>query len=503
MFRRDHCFCILCALMGLVLAWLLGFHAVPDASAQGKPAPSRPASFINDVAPILKENCFACHDAKKRKGKLEMTSYATFRKGGSKEDPVVAGKPGESLIIDLLTRKGAGRMPPREAGEPLPKEKVDIIARWIQEGARLDAGLNPKAELMRELRIRWRPPVPPTAYKFPANINALVFTPDNKKVIVGGYHEVTVWDAATGKLEKRVYTRSERAYTMLFLPDGKLAIAGGLPGQEGNVRIYNIAAPGKMENGVAILDGVNDRNVFIAELLDTDDTVFALALAPGGKKIASGGVDRLVRVWDISAGYTQAKLEHAIENHADWVFGVMFSPDGKKLVTASRDKTAKLWDLEAKESVLTFPDHQNTVYDVAIMKDGKTGISVSEDKNIRYWHTTDQSKQLGKQIRVSGGHGKGVFKVAYHDDPKVPLLATCSADGTVRLWNAANGAALKTLTGFSDWVYAVALSPDGKLVAGAGQGGEVRVWKTADGALVKAFNASPGYLPPTKVASPK
>ena len=42
----------------------------------------------------------------------------------------------------------------------------------------------------------------------------------------------------TGKLEKRLYTRSERAYKMAFLPDGKLIIAGGRPGQEGNVRVY-------------------------------------------------------------------------------------------------------------------------------------------------------------------------------------------------------------------------------------------------------------------------
>jgi hypothetical protein len=478
-----------------LLAWLLAVRSPQAALGQAKPAPAGAVSFINDVAPILKENCFACHDAKKRKGKFEMTSYANFRKGGSKEDPVAAGKPGESLIIDLLTQKGAGRMPPKEAGDPLPKQKVDVIARWIEQGAKLDAGIDPKGDLMRELRIRWKPPAPPAAYGFPANINAIAFTPDNKKLIAGGYHELTVWDVAQGKLEKRIYTRSERAYAMTFLPDGKLAVAGGRPGQEGNVRVYNInGGTPKMMSGVAVLDGVNDKGVFIAELLETDDTVFALALSPDGKKLASGGVDRLVRVWDISAGVTHAKLEQSIENHADWVFAIAFSPDGKRLVTGSRDKTAKVWDLEAKESVLTFPDHQNSVYGVAITKDGKTGISVSEDKNVRFWQATDQSKQLGKQIRAAGGHGKGVFKVVYHD-AKLPLLATCSADASVRLWNAATGAALKTLTGHTDWVYAVALSSDGTLVAGGSHNGEVRVWKSGDGALVKAFNASPGYVP--------
>ena len=63
MLRSRYCFCILCA-VGLVLALLL-FLAPSTARAQGK----GPVSFINDVAPILKENCFACHDAKKRKGK--------------------------------------------------------------------------------------------------------------------------------------------------------------------------------------------------------------------------------------------------------------------------------------------------------------------------------------------------------------------------------------------------------------------------------------------------
>ncbi|MBM4068737.1 MAG: hypothetical protein FJ271_07305 [Planctomycetes bacterium] len=482
------------------MAWLLLLQSPPETLAQGK----GPVSFINDVAPILKENCFACHDSKKRKGKFEITSYANFRKGGSKEDPVVPGKPNESILIHLLTEKGAGRMPPKEAGDALPKEKIDRISRWIAEGATLDTGIDGKADLMRELRVRWKPPQPPMAYDRPVNINALIFTPDSKRLVVGGYHELTVWDYAAGKLLQRIFTRSERAYDMAFLPDGKLVVAGGRPGQEGNVRVYNInpASP-KMVDGVAILDGVNDKNVLIAELADTDDTIYCVDVSPDGKKLASGGCDRLVRVWDISGGIDKAKLEQSIENHADWVFGVMFSPDGTKLVTGSRDKTAKVWDLATKESVLTFPDHQSPVYDVAITKDGVTGMSIGDDKNIRYFHATDNAKQLGKQMRASGGHGKAVLKMAYRNDPKNPLLATASADSTVRLWNPASGAALKTLTGPTDWVYAVALSPDGALVAGGTYNGEVRVWKTGDGMLVKAFNASPGYVAPKTTPTKK
>jgi len=117
----------------------------------------KPVSFINDVAPILKENCFACHDAKKRKGKLDMTTYENFRKGGDKEDPIEPGKPEESEIIDRITDKGASRMPPKESGEPLPQAKIDIIKLWIKEGAKLDAEISTKADLVREMRSRWQP----------------------------------------------------------------------------------------------------------------------------------------------------------------------------------------------------------------------------------------------------------------------------------------------------------------------------------------------------------
>src|SRR5205807_5147765 len=131
--RSTCCYCFLCTLLGLALAWLMLFGSAHSARAQ----PKGPISFINDVAPILKENCFACHDAKKKKGKFEMTSYETFRKGGTKDDPIEPGKSKESYIIDVLTSTGANRMPPKDAGDVLPKEKIDIIARWIDEGAKL------------------------------------------------------------------------------------------------------------------------------------------------------------------------------------------------------------------------------------------------------------------------------------------------------------------------------------------------------------------------------
>src|SRR5262249_52393957 len=124
------------------------------------------------------------------------------------------------------------------------------------------------------------------------------------------------------------------------------------------------------------------------------------------------------------------------------------------------------------------------------------GISAGDDNNVRFWQATDAGKNIGKQAKNIGGHAKGIFRMAINNTSKPPILATCAGDGVVKVSDAVSGAALKTLTGLGDYAYAVAVSPDGTLVAGGAWNGEVRIWKVADGNVQAGFNASPGYVAP-------
>src|SRR5262249_27515511 len=160
-------------------------------------------------------------------------------------------------IIEVLTATNDSRMPPKDAGKPLPKGEIERIAAWIQQGAKLDGGINSKDDLRKVLRTHWRPPALLSPYTKPPLIPPLAFTPDGQKLITTGYHELIVWDIQTGKLEKRLHTRAERAHDIKFLKDGKLVVAGGRPGQEGDVRIYDLGGISTVKDGVALLNGVN------------------------------------------------------------------------------------------------------------------------------------------------------------------------------------------------------------------------------------------------------
>jgi cytochrome c len=96
-------------------------------------AGEKAVSYEKDVLPIFKASCVSCHKADKKKGKLDMSTYADLRKGGKQGDPIKPGDPAKSLIVEMISGKEP-EMP--EKGDKLTDAQVKIIADWIQQGAK-------------------------------------------------------------------------------------------------------------------------------------------------------------------------------------------------------------------------------------------------------------------------------------------------------------------------------------------------------------------------------
>ena len=220
-------------------------------------------------------------------------------------------------------------------GDPLPPEQVALLKKWIEEGAVVRRAAIPKPRSPRTFRRRRIRPLPkPIAARCrsPRSPSA----PTARSFCVGGYHEITVWNPADGKLIRRIGNVGQRTYAIRYSPDGQLlAVACGAPGRLGEVRIF------KPDTGELRQSARHDERRRVRLRLQP-----ARATAsPPPRPMAS------IRVFDA------ADRRRAAHDHQPQRLGLRRSPGAptaRKLASASRDKTAKVFDAKTGELAITY-----------------------------------------------------------------------------------------------------------------------------------------------------
>jgi WD40 repeat protein len=213
------------------------------------------------------------------------------------------------------------------------------------------------------------------------------------------------------------------------------------------------------------------------EFGDLAGPALSVAFAPDGKRLAFGTSEGAIYLWEREAG----KPRLAFKGHRQAVTSLAFNPTGKLLVSGGKPTDAKqfaefkAWDPATGEELQSQTGHRAGITGVAVSADGSFAVTAGLDGHLRF---RDLMFLKRAPLLPFQGHFMPIAGVTYSPDGQ--LVATSSADRTVRIWNGKTGEQLQRLEHSAAVANAV-FSADGKFLFTGGADKTLRKWNVATG----------------------
>ncbi|GAB5403004.1 MAG: hypothetical protein Aurels2KO_12350 [Aureliella sp.] len=357
---------------------------------------------------VLNRYCAGCHNASEPEGDFSVADFSSLMKGTPDGSVVKAGKPDESLLLKLVTGDAEPVMPPEDEDQP-SAEEIDILRRWIANGATGPAATGGSAMLPTRPEA---PQIEPAKQQF---VTAIAAMPAGK-IATATLGRVTVTNR---KSSETIWTIDDLPgkVNSLRLSDDKqwLVIGSGVTGTAGSVTIASLK------------DGSIKH-----QITGHTDAIYCANLSPDNALLATGSYDRTVILWKLNE--TQPEQIHTFTGHNGAIYDLDFSPDGSVLATASADQTIKLWNTQQLQRLDTLGQPEGEMRCVRISNDGEYVFGAGGDRQIRKWQLVSTTKPaINPMVFARYAHEKGIGQLTLVGDHYV---ATASDDKTVKLWHA-------------------------------------------------------------------
>lgn len=410
----------------VIFVFLINFTAT-IATAQ-----ETPPDYARDVEPLLRKYCQGCHNAEEAEGQLRLDSYGALLKGGGRGPALLPGEAKLSRMIRVLKDEAKPAMPPEDERQPTDEE-IALLVAWIDAGAKGPSGA------AAEVKTLLTPHLP--AAKAAKPITAIAHSPDGKLLAVARYREIELRSAGEGngeKVARRIDDHPGKVNDLAFSSDGRLLLAAtGVTGLYGEVRIWNVA------NGSPA-----------GKIGGHRDVLYAVAISPDDKLIATGSYDRRVILWDRNTG----KPRHEFTQHNGAIYDLAFSPDGKILASASGDETVKLWHVEKGIRLDTLGQGEGEQLAVLFSPDGKLVVAGGADNRIRVWKVVSRDRpQINPLVYARFAHEGSIVALAWSKPDGA--LVSAADDQTLKLWETKSFTETHLYENQSDTVSAIAASP--------------------------------------------
>ena len=286
----------------------------------------------------------------------------------------------------------------------------------------------------------------------------------NQSVILAtaGYdHVIKFWDPSTGNCYRDVKFSDSQINCLQVTQDRKYLAAAGNP----HVRLYEI----------------NSKvNTHLTNYSQHKGNVTSIQFQNDAKVLYTGSEDGTIKAWDMRV----STVAREFKNNSP-INEISLHPNQCEIISCDQEGRIRKWDMgkDGSEPLMdSKPDGNVSLHSLDIAVDGSVGAVVNNSGNAYFWNPNEPEVCFEK---LEAHKGQYVLKCRISPDKN--MMATTSADHTVKLWDLKSRTLSKTLISHQRWVWDCTFSADSSYLVTCSSDHTARLWEIERGEVIRHY----------------